>query len=213
MDLDTTDLDRQIASLQAERSKKLLRADQARLAREKEDAKVLVGLTPTKPAQKGLLPPSFPHLSVIITCLLTLRADVAMPGRLAQPVFAPAPRPKLLPRPLPSVPDPGPSRMSTSLAALRRSAADCPSDRLNPNQVSRSSSFSRHAESTAKSAFPSQHFPSVELEVEDKKTVTRDEDTLAIIEDLKLGPRAFGRDPEGEEEWLHLEPNSSIRLS
>ena len=23
----------------------------------------------------------------------------------------------------------------------------------------------------------------------------------------------FGRDPEGEEEWLHLEPNSSIRLS
>ena len=53
MDLDTSDLDRQIASLQAERSKKLLRADQARLAREKEDAKVLVGLTPTKPAQKG----------------------------------------------------------------------------------------------------------------------------------------------------------------
>ncbi len=49
--------------------------------------------------------------------------------------------------------------------------------------------------------------------MEDRKTVNRDEDSLAIIENLLPGPRNFERDPEGEEEWVHLEPNSAIRLS
>ncbi len=48
MDLDTADLDAQIAALQAERAKKLRNADQARLSREMEEAKVIIGSTPTK---------------------------------------------------------------------------------------------------------------------------------------------------------------------
>ena len=47
---------------------------------------------------------------------------------------------------------------------------------------------------------------------EGRRTVLRDEDTLTIIENLIPGPKGFGRDPEGEQEWLHLEPNSGIRL-
>lgn len=42
--------------------------------------------------------------------------------------------------------------------------------------------------------------------------VQRDDDTLAILEKLTLGPKQFGRDPEGGDEWLSVEPNSGIRL-
>ena len=53
MDVDTADLDRQIAELQAERAKKYAKAGRARLAQEKEEAKILIGTTPTKPVLKG----------------------------------------------------------------------------------------------------------------------------------------------------------------
>ncbi len=53
MDLDTSDLDAQIAALKAARDKVLRKADQARLSRDKEEARILIGTTPTKPAVKG----------------------------------------------------------------------------------------------------------------------------------------------------------------
>lgn len=53
MELDTSDLDAQIAALQAERAKKLRKADYARAVLKKEQEKVLIGSTPTKPALRG----------------------------------------------------------------------------------------------------------------------------------------------------------------
>lgn len=97
--------------------------------------------------------------------------------------------------------------MSTSLAALRRSTPS--SSTQQPAAPTRSSSFTHRAQHQR----PQARQGSTELEVEDRKTVTRDEDSLAIIENLLPGPRNFERDPEGEEEWVHLEPNSAIRLS
>lgn len=41
----------------------------------------------------------------------------------------------------------------------------------------------------------------------------RDEDSLAIVEKLEPGPKTFGKDPEGEDVWAFVEPNSGIRLS
>lgn len=41
----------------------------------------------------------------------------------------------------------------------------------------------------------------------------RDQDDLTVLEELKTGPADFGRDPDGEEIWEFLEPNSGIRLS
>lgn len=38
-------------------------------------------------------------------------------------------------------------------------------------------------------------------------------DDLTLDHELDLGPRDFGKDPEGEEVWRALEPNSGIRLS
>lgn len=53
-----------------------------------------------------------------------------------------------------------------------------------------------------------QHSPDLEV---DEPGPQRGED-LTILENLMPGPKEFGRDPEGEDEWLHLEPNSKIRL-
>ena len=53
MDADTSDLDAQIAALQAQKTRKLELAEKARLAREKEEAKVLIGSTPTKSVKHG----------------------------------------------------------------------------------------------------------------------------------------------------------------
>jgi len=52
MEADTADLDAQIAKLQEEKRRKLAIAERARLENEKEEAKVLVGLTPTKRKEK-----------------------------------------------------------------------------------------------------------------------------------------------------------------
>jgi minichromosome maintenance protein 10 len=53
-----------------------------------------------------------------------------------------------------------------------------------------------------------------EEDVEDvkEKKYTRDEHTLQIIEKLEMGPKEFGFDPEGEQVWEYVEPNSKIRL-
>ena len=61
-------------------------------------------------------------------------------------------------------------------------------------------------------AGPSRRSTSPELAV-DPPGPQRDTDDLTISENLLPGPKEFGRDPEGEEEWIHLEPNSGIRLS
>lgn len=52
---------------------------------------------------------------------------------------------------------------------------------------------------------------------DDDREVVRDgrerDADLAVEHELKIGPGEFGLDPEGEEEWRSLEPNSGIRLS
>jgi hypothetical protein len=48
MDLDTDDIDAQIAALQAAKERKLAAARREQERKEKESAKVLVGLTPKK---------------------------------------------------------------------------------------------------------------------------------------------------------------------
>lgn len=48
MDLDTASIDAQIAKLQAERQRKIDLADRARREQEKQEARVLIGSTPTK---------------------------------------------------------------------------------------------------------------------------------------------------------------------
>jgi hypothetical protein len=50
-----------------------------------------------------------------------------------------------------------------------------------------------------------------ELEVEEP-VVRRDNESLAVIEKLTLGPKEFGFDPEGAYTWEYVEPNSGIRL-
>jgi hypothetical protein len=45
------------------------------------------------------------------------------------------------------------------------------------------------------------------------RAAERDEGSLAIVEKLEPGPRAFGKDPEGEDVWAFVEPNSGVRLS
>ena len=54
MDDDTADIDAQIAQLEALKAKKLAKAAAARERQEREDAKVLVGSTPTKPKREQL---------------------------------------------------------------------------------------------------------------------------------------------------------------
>ena len=169
---------------------------------------MLVGLTPTKPALAKGWAPLYPSRR---ETLIWGHGDVDLPTKPAQPIFVP--RPKPLQQTLPSVPVPGPSRMSTSLATLRRTTSASSYSKPTLNSAARSTSFSCRVQPGTKEEVRTPRLPSEELEVEDKTSTSRDEDHLTIIENLMPGPKTFGRDPEGEEEWLHLEPNSSIRLS
>ena len=54
MEADTIEIDAQIAALQAERAKKLAKIERSRLAKETEEAKIIVGCTPIKP-RNGML--------------------------------------------------------------------------------------------------------------------------------------------------------------
>jgi hypothetical protein len=40
----------------------------------------------------------------------------------------------------------------------------------------------------------------------------RDKDTLKVIENLKICPIEFGKDVNGSEDWLTVEPNSGFNL-
>ncbi|WVQ75339.1 hypothetical protein IAR50_004957 [Cryptococcus sp. DSM 104548] len=51
------------------------------------------------------------------------------------------------------------------------------------------------------------------LEVDDKtESFRRDDVDSTLIEKLEKGPKQFPRDPEGDNEWVSVEPNSGIRL-
>ncbi len=47
----------------------------------------------------------------------------------------------------------------------------------------------------------------------ERPEVKRDNDALTVVETLTLGPKEVGKDPEGEDEWRNVEPNSGIRLA
>jgi hypothetical protein len=51
--LDTSDLDAQIAALQAEKARKVAIAERAQRQKEKEEARTLIGSTPTKGTSRG----------------------------------------------------------------------------------------------------------------------------------------------------------------
>ena len=59
MEADTSDLDAQIAALQAQRARKVQHAERIHRDRQRESEKILVGTTPTKRAVKG----NFIHVS------------------------------------------------------------------------------------------------------------------------------------------------------
>ncbi|KAL7421013.1 hypothetical protein Q5752_003897 [Cryptotrichosporon argae] len=169
---DTADLDAQIAKLEALRAAKLARAAAEQRRREGEEAKVLVGDTPTKKREAA-------------------RA-VALPAPPKQPVFA---RPAAASSSTTPT-QPQPSSLSSALAK-RRERQPLPS-----LPVARTTSFADRPE------------PRDDDELEVVRTGgERDADGLTVLEDLKMGPGDFGKDPEGEEMWEHLEPNSGIRLS
>ncbi|WWD21887.1 hypothetical protein CI109_106375 [Kwoniella shandongensis] len=214
MDLDTSDLDAQIAALQAAKATKLAKAEAARRVLEKEEAKVLIGSTPTKATLKE-----------------KAKNEAVLPSRPAQPNFGssstssrytkPASVAKPTPQPLPSIPSSKPSSLSSSLAALRRSNSSSskspqtaqPTRSVNLSQKTTISAVPSIAESSSRARDRS---PESEYDDNGKgkaKEPLRDEDSLTIIEKLELGPKEFGRDPEGEEEWRDVEPNSGIRLS
>jgi hypothetical protein len=103
--------------------------------------------------------------------------------------------------------------MSASLAALRRSTST--SNEVKP-EIARSTSFSVRPKApkprpTRPAPAGPSRLSSEELEV-DEPGPQRDADDLTILENLDPGPKEHGIDPEGGEEWLHLEPNSKIRL-
>lgn len=120
-----------------------------------------------------------------------------------QPVFVP--KPKQAKQILPSIqPQAGPSRLSSSLAALRHR----PSSSRDQDVSLRSGLSSSRGKRPA----------SEELEVEQDqrrkgKQVQRNEDDLTVAHDLRIGPKEHGPDPEGENEWSFHEPNSGIRLA
>ncbi|KAK8846571.1 hypothetical protein IAR55_005657 [Kwoniella newhampshirensis] len=220
MDLDISDLDAQIAALQAAKAAKVARAEAARRALEKEQAKVLVGSTPTK-----------------ATLREKAKNEAILPSRPAQPEFASSTstpkcrhlEPKPVPQALPSIPNTKPSSLSSSLAALRRSASSSSKSQVPQIPPNRSASLAERikttspsiptpivAESTsqanARATTSSKIEDDGESDQKDEKAL-RDEETLTIVEKLKLGPKEFGLDPEGEQEWRDVEPNSGIRLS
>jgi minichromosome maintenance protein 10 len=208
MDADTADLDAQIAKLQEERRRKLAIAERAQREREKEEAKVLIGLTPTKKkvSSDGELSVSNLVCSRAETSAKTLPMKPAQPDFTSRAPLKAPPRPKQALPSLPSAAHPTKSNLSSSLASLRKATGS--SSATTP--VPRSTTFaSRPAGIVRAEAGPSRQL-SPDLEV-DEPGPQRGED-LTILENLMPGPRDFGRDPEGEHEWLHLEPNSKIRL-
>lgn len=115
--------------------------------------------------------------------------------------------------PLPIVP----STMAAKMAALKQR-----SDYLKSFRPSSASSLTSTSNITHLSPKPSSCHPdmskrgrsrSPSLEVEDKKPVIkRDDEDSTIIEELELGPKQFALDPEDEDIWREVEPNSKIRL-
>ncbi|WVW78986.1 hypothetical protein I302_100949 [Kwoniella bestiolae CBS 10118] len=220
MEVDTTDLDAQIAALQKLKDAKLAKAEESRRIKEKEQAKVLVGSTPTKASLRAAVKNDPTYL----------------PSKPSQPNFTldlkpkakpmPKHRPGFAPQVLPSLLKAGPSKMGSSLAALRKGASSSP--RPVASDVVRSNSFDQRNKPSSSTSSGQNHTgkgkgkekersPDLEIEYDDledsSKHITRDEDNLTIVENLELGPKEFGLDPEGEEEWRFVEPNSGIRLS
>ena len=91
--------------------------------------------------------------------------------------------------------------MSSALSNLRKPSASI----KQPVPVARSLSF---GQKTSKP--PAIEEEELEVVIPDQQ---RDANSLTIVENLQPGTKDFGLDPEGEEEWRHLEPNTGIRLS
>jgi hypothetical protein len=93
------------------------------------------------------------------------------------------------------------SNLAASLVASRSALTDG-----RPRvQVDRSSSFT-------------QQVVKAEAQLEESEAADwgqsgRDENSLTVKEELTPGPRDFGLDTEGLNEWRAVEPNSGIRLS
>jgi hypothetical protein len=134
---------------------------------------------------------------------------------------------------LPTLPNAiaGPSRMGGALAALRKPASDGARREadaaIDPSARGRITArpvpprISSSTRAVASSAPPetdaddarSTRRPDEEDDLSSSRTsVKRDEDTLAIIEDLTPGPQDFGRDPDGGVGWEQVEPYSRLRL-
>lgn len=146
----------------------------------------------------------------------------------SEPLFQAPSQPKfvsassLLPRerkpaqelpPLPIVP----STMAAKMAALKQRSDYLKSFRLSSTSSLPSTSNSTHLSSKPSSCHPDKlkrgRSRSPSLEVEDKKpAIRRDDEDNTIIEELELGPKQFALDPEGEDDWRDVEPNSNIRL-
>lgn len=178
------ELDAQIAALQAQRASKLAKAEAARKAEEKAAKQVLIGATPTKSMSRPLLVCT--RMSADDSGKSTGK-DAECPAPPKQPIFGIKAKPvkQALPS-IPTQPQAGPSRLSSSLASLR------------------------HNTERRRSA-------SAELDVDGDpkkkgKAVQRNDDDLTLKHDLRIGPKEHGLDPEGEKEWLFMEPNSGIRL-
>jgi hypothetical protein len=123
----------------------------------------------------------------------TVRKDVKYSPPPKKPVFAIAPKLKPIKQVLPSIPaEAGPSRLSTSLAAMRQN------------------SDTRQTSDRPKKRYASEDPEGAERK---GKEVERNEDDLTIKHNLQLGPKEHGPDPEGENEWLFNEPNAAIRLT
>ncbi|WVQ68779.1 uncharacterized protein L199_006988 [Kwoniella botswanensis] len=214
MEVDTSDLDAQIAALQKLKDDKVAKAEASRRLKEKEQAKVLVGSTPTKASIRDAVKNN----------------STPLPSKPSQPNFnfEQKPKPKAAPQILPSLPKAGPSRMGSSLAALRKGISSSP--RPSFPTATRSNGFEQRKSNIRPSSSTSisagvvkgkgkakEESPELEIEHddidEDVKHIRRDEDSLTLIENLALGPKEFGLDPEGEEEWRFVEPNSGVRLS
>ncbi|KAE8543352.1 hypothetical protein D1P53_000056 [Cryptococcus gattii VGV] len=198
-DEDIAAIDAEIAKLMAQKTAKAALKEKERLAREQEEANVLVQATPTKKEEK--------------------KSEPLSPAP-SQPKFVSAS--SLLPRerkpaqelpPLPIVP----STMAAKMAALKQRSDYLKSFRPSSASAVTSTSNSTHLSSKPSSCHPDKlkrgQSRSPSLEVEDKKpAIKRDDEDSTIIEELELGPKQFALDPEGEDIWRDVEPNSKIRL-
>lgn len=200
---DVDDIDAQIAALQARKAKALAKAEIVARAEEKEAKKVLIGATPTK-GRYSCVPRSSLEQKLIAAVKPIHKIEHSPPPR--PPVFAP--KAKNVKQVLPSIQSQaGPSRLSSSLAALRHKSENS-RDRLSDAAITDGLSRSRDKRAASE-----------ELEVgpdrsgDKGKRVQRDDEDLTVRHDLRIGPKEHGRDPEGEDEWSFHEPNSGIRLS